>query len=85
MQNTQNLNKEQPLCGWMDVQISRIFTRFLRILIQKIRKNLVKIREIRTSIPPTQNPNSVTFKPDRRSTKAAIVKKSSIPIEHFLL
>jgi hypothetical protein len=34
----------------MDVRISRIFTRFSRIEHSKIRENLVKIREIRTSI-----------------------------------
>ncbi|MEO0040648.1 MAG: hypothetical protein RL329_96 [Bacteroidota bacterium] len=34
----------------MDVRISRIFTGFLRIFETKIRKNPVKIREIRTSI-----------------------------------
>jgi hypothetical protein len=34
----------------MDVRISRIFTRFSRILELQIRKNRVKIREIRTYI-----------------------------------
>ncbi|MEO0041553.1 MAG: hypothetical protein RL329_1001 [Bacteroidota bacterium] len=44
----------------MDVQITRIFTRFLRIAIPKIRENLVKIRVIRISI--TLDSNKQIFK-----------------------